>query len=160
MVEFEREGNGREWEESIVVEMVREVTEEESNLRARRGQGSNQGNLRKFGSNSSRKSFVQISLFCAIPLLLIDEAESLIVESSLSDSDEQNRNQQTIRVLRVHWTDCALLRCLSFDRPGLHRSCYCIDEDRSNEKTGDGKTGQKRDALRKLRRSTSYFEVI
>jgi len=63
---------------------------------------------------------VQISLFCAIPLLLIDEAESLIVESSLSDSDEQNRNQQTIRVLRVHWTDCALLRCLSFDRPGLH----------------------------------------
>ena len=52
---------------------------------------------------------MQISLFCAIPLLLIDEAESLIVESSLSDSDEQNRNQQTIRIC-----ECFRLTALSF----------------------------------------------
>ena len=37
LVEFERKGNGREWEESIVVEMVREVTEEETNLRGDEG---------------------------------------------------------------------------------------------------------------------------
>ena len=37
LVEFERKGNGREWEESIVVEMLREVTEEETNLRGDEG---------------------------------------------------------------------------------------------------------------------------
>ena len=67
LVEFEREGNGREWEESIVVEMVREVTEEESNLRARRGQGSNQGNLRKFGSNSVGNRLCKS--LCSVPFL-------------------------------------------------------------------------------------------